>query len=79
MKRIQSACLHQTFHFLLKEDLPRKEAEAMVHQEVAGYKAGLKRRNIKFQVEEERTLPDGSVLLKLRKQYNSYPCAGYLQ
>lgn len=78
MKRIQSACLHQTFHFQLKEDLPRAEAEAAVRQEVACYKAGLTRRNVKFQVEEERALPDGSILLKLRKQYNAYPCGEYL-
>ena len=29
-------------------------------------------------VEEELTQPDGSILLRLRRQYNAYPCGDYL-
>lgn len=79
MKRIQYACLAQTIHFELKEDLPRAEAAELAKQEAASYRAGLDRRNVKYKVEEERVLPDGSVTLKIRKQYNTYPCGDYLR
>ena len=41
--------------------------------------AGLDRRNVKYKVEEETVLPDGSIMVKLRKQYNTYSCGTYLE
>ncbi len=78
MKRIQCACLAQTIHFTPKEDIAPAEAAALLKQEVAAYKLGLERRRTKYQVESESTLPDGSIVLKLRRQYNAYPCGDYL-
>ena len=78
MKRIQYACLAQTIHFTLKDDIDHGEALELVKQEVAAYKASLDRRHTKYKLEGEEQLPDGSVLLKLSKQYNSYPCGPYL-
>lgn len=78
MKRIKYACLEQTIHFMLKEDMERGEAAALARRELEGYKAGLDRRHTKYKVEEERTEADGSVMLRIKKQYNAYPCGGYL-
>ena len=78
MKRIQSACLEQTIHFALKEDLAHDEAVELVKKELEGYKTALDRKRVQYRIEEERALPDGSLLLKIKKQYNSYDCGEYL-
>lgn len=77
MKRIKCACLEQTIHFELKEDTTHAEALRMVSQEVKNYKQSLEKRNTRFKIREEQTLPDGSILLKIGKQYNSYDCGDY--
>lgn len=79
MKRIQAACLEQTVHFELKEDITHAEAVSLAQKEVAAYKAALDRMRIRYKIENESVLPDGSIQLKIKKQYNSYPCGGYLQ
>ena len=43
MKRIKSACICQTLHFLLKEDIAHDHAVQLVNDEVAGYKKQLER------------------------------------
>jgi len=78
MKRIKYACLAQTIHFELKEDLEHDEAAALVKQEAAAYKAGLERRNTKYKIEREEVQRDGSIIMQIRKQYNFYPCGSYL-
>ena len=47
MKRVKAACICQTLHFMLKEDISHAEA-------------------------------DGSVMLKIIKQYNANPVGNYL-
>lgn len=79
MKRIQAACLEQTIHFALKEDIGHAEAAALSSREAAAYQSALDRNHIRYQIEEKSTLPDGSVLLKIKRQYNSYNCGDYLQ
>lgn len=79
MKRIKSACLLQTIHFQLKEELGRDAALQVVQQEYAHYKAQLARNRTKYQIDEEATLPDGSILIKIRKQYNYHDCGEYIQ
>ena len=39
MKRIKAACLAQTIHFLLKDDLPHDETVKFVEAEYAHYLA----------------------------------------
>lgn len=79
MKRIKSACLEQTVHFTPKDngEGPAAAAAAVV-SEVSHYKALLERRRIKFELLSEETLADGSVVLKLKRQYNDYPVGDYL-
>lgn len=78
MKRIQAACICQTLHFQLKEDVPHEEAVAMVRREVEHYKNGLTRNRICHKIVEETTQSDGSVVIRIIKQYNASPVGHYL-
>lgn len=77
MKRVQSACLMQTILFGLKEDLPKSMAAKQVQNEVQAYKMQLKRKNIPYQIVQEVLREDGSVLMKIKKQYNAYDYKEY--
>lgn len=78
MKRIKSACLIQTVHFQLKEDLDHEDAVRGVKQEYEHYKALLNRGHTKYKIVKEETLPDGSIQIEIRKQYNYHDCGSYL-
>ena len=78
MKRIKAACICQTLHFQLKEDLEHSIAVKMVQDEVERYKTGLNRSRTIHKILSEETQPDGSILLKVIKQYNSSPVGDYL-
>ena len=78
MKRIKSACLLQTIHFQLKEDLDHTTAVQMVREELNHYKALLERNRTKHKILEETTQPDGSVIIRIIKQYNQSPVGNYL-
>ena len=78
MKRIKAACLEQTVHFQLKEEMPREEAEKTARLEYAHYLEQMNRSRTRYQVLEENVLGDGSLLVKLKKQYNNYDCTPYM-
>ena len=78
MKRIQSACICQTIHFMLKEDAEHSYAAEQVKAEVENYKKGLERNKTLHKILEETTQPDGSVIIKIIKQYNQSPVGDYL-
>ena len=78
MKRIKAACVCQTLHFQLKEGVEHNFAVESVRQEVAYYKRQLERNGTQYKNLEENTLPDGSILLKIIKQYNQSPVGDYL-
>ena len=78
MKRIQSACLSQTIHFQLKDDLEHSQAVEQVRAEYAHYKQLLERNRTQYKIVEQATQPDGSIILKVIKQYNSSPVGDYL-
>lgn len=79
MKRILAACLRQTVRFQLKDDLEHEAAVEAVKEEVGRYKMQLERTGTKFKLDEERIQPDGSIVLKIRKQYTGYPTGNYLE
>lgn len=79
MKRIKEACLFQTVHFALKEDIPPTIAVRAVQEEYRHYKEQLDRKRIRYQITEEKTLPDGSIQIKVRKQVNEHPIGGYFE
>ncbi len=78
MKRIKFACLEQTIHFLLKEDLPKATATRLAEEEYASYKAQMERNRCQYKIVDEKRLEDGSILIKIKKQYNQYDCGEYL-
>lgn len=78
MKRVKAACICQTLHFLLKEDLPHELAVKLVRQEVEQYQKGLEHKHIRYKIVEQSDEPDGSLLLKIIKQYNATPDGDYL-
>ncbi len=78
MKRIKAACICQTLHFMLKEDAERQWAKDQVKQEVENYKKGLERNRTLYKIVEEDVQQDGSVILKVIKQYNAAPVGDYL-
>ena len=78
MKRIKAACLEQTIHFMLKEDLPHDEAVQFVKAEYEHYLAQLERNRTQYRILVKTEQPDGSLLVKLKKQYNSYDCTPYM-
>lgn len=78
MKRIQSACICQTLHFLLKDELGHEHAVKLVKEEVAQYKKTLERNRTQYKIVEEMEQPDGSMLVKVIKQYNASPVGHYL-
>lgn len=78
MKRIKAACLLQTVHFQLKEDLGHAAAVRAVTEEVEHYKAQLERSRIKYQIVDEAKQPDGSVIIHIKKQYNNHSCDEYM-
>jgi len=78
MKRVKAACICQTLHFMLKEDVSRDYALKQVEQEVEQYKKGLEKNHTKYKIVEQATQPDGSILMKVIKQYNASPVGDYL-
>ena len=50
----------------------------MVKQEVERYKKGLERNRTLYKILEETEQPDGSVIIKVIKQYNTSPVGDYL-
>ena len=78
MKRIKAACICQTLHFKLKENVGHDYALKLVQEEVSHYKQSLERNHIQYKILEENTLEDGSIMIKIIKQYNQSPVGDYL-
>ncbi|RKJ06782.1 hypothetical protein D7X87_02040 [bacterium D16-54] len=79
MKRIKAACICQTLHFMLKEDAEHDEAVKLVNEEVTNYKKRLDQNRTQYKILEEMPQPDGSIVIKLIKQYNQSPVGDYLK
>jgi len=78
MKRVKAACICQTLHFMLKEDAEHQWAVNQVKLDVEHYKQSLERNRTKYKIVEETPQSDGSVILKVIKQYNASPVGNYL-
>lgn len=78
MKRIQAACICQTLHFQLKEDVEPALAKRQVEEELARYKRSLDDTHTKYHIYEETKLDDGSYIVRIRKQYSQSPVGDYL-
>lgn len=78
MKRVKAACITQTLHFLLKEDAGHDYAVRLVGEEVKKYKEQLNRNKVQYKILSEETQDDGSVIIEIKKQYNTSPVGNYL-
>lgn len=78
MKRVKAACITQTLHFLLKEEVGHDYAVTLVNEEVKKYKEHLDKSQTKYKILSEETMPDGSVMIEIKKQYNTSPTGKYL-
>ena len=78
MKRIKAACICQILHFLLKEDTEPVLAQRLVQDEVAAYRKRLEASGAKYRILSEEQQTDGSVILRIKKQYNQSPVGDYL-
>ncbi|NLL39477.1 MAG: hypothetical protein GX254_07840 [Clostridiales bacterium] len=78
MKRIKYACLQQTIHFKKDEGLDSATAKKRIRAELAHFKVQLKRSQIRYKIKDEIVQPDGSIILKIDRQFNNYDCGDYL-
>ena len=65
LKRIMKACLEQTIKFEMNEEYRK-------------YIAELDKKKTKYKIINENKQADGSVIIEIKKQYNTYPCEDYL-
>ncbi|MEO2255431.1 hypothetical protein ABGV43_00455 [Paenibacillus amylolyticus] len=79
MKRVLYACIEQTIHFRLKEDTEHEFAVRAVQAEVEDFKTTLKRKRKKYKIIEENNQSDGSIIVKLKRQYADYDCDIYMK
>ena len=78
MKRIKAACLEQTIHFQLKDGISAELAKQQVQQEYESYKGRMDRHKTQYKIMEETEQPDGSLIVKIKKQNNTQPVGNYL-
>lgn len=78
MKRVKAACIQQILHFMLKEEIDHDEAVRMVNDEVAKYKEQLQKTNTEYRILSEEVQEDGSIMIEIKKQYNTSPVGAYL-
>ena len=78
MRRIKYACLEQTLHFSLRDALTPEETNRLVRAEYDQYKADLERKRIPYKIVSETVQLDGSIIVKVKKQYNAHDCWDYL-
>lgn len=72
MRRITSACLMQTLRF-------EANGELTPEQEFEVYCRRLDQKHTKYVIDEKVQNLDGTLQVKLRKQYNSYQTTGYME
>lgn len=77
MKRIQAACLLQTVRFQSKDPVPTELSRRQLREEYEAYKALMTRHGTNFKILEESVEPDGTIIVKLKKQNNSQPIGDY--
>ena len=78
MKRIKAACLEQTIHFQLKDGISSELAKQQVRQEYESYKVQMDRHRVQYKIIDEAEQPDGSLIIKIKKQNNTQPVGDYL-
>jgi hypothetical protein len=71
MRRILSACLLQTMRFDTSNGAdPKADLDTYIRK--------LDKSKLKYSIEETQNEADGSLVVKIKKQYNFYSTEGYL-
>ena len=72
MKRVKAACIFQTLVFSQKPDAgySKEQALRINLDEAESYKKRLERTSTRYQITEQTEQEDGSVIVRVRKQYN---------
>lgn len=72
MKRVKAACILQTLVFQQKDDsgLSVDKKLELNKSEVKKYIASLEKNRTRYKIVEENEESDGSVVVRIRKQYN---------
>ena len=78
MKRIKAACITQTLCFSNNDGETTEYAKKMIVQEYDKYKAQLDKSGTKYKILSEKTNEDGSIVVEIKKQYNTSPVGEYL-
>lgn len=79
MKRVEAACVCQTLRFSAKEEMSREYAAKTIQNEIEYYKKKLEASHTPYKIVEQIEQPDGSVIVKVIKQYNYNPIGDYLK
>ena len=59
-------------------DVSSDYAKKLVTEEVKKYKDSLNKNKTQYKILSEETLADGSVIIEIKKQYNTSPIGHYL-
>ena len=78
MKRIKAACITQTLVFSNHDGETTEYAKKMIQKEYEKYKEQLDRSKTKYVILSEKVNDDGSIVIEIKKQYNSSPVGEYL-
>ena len=72
MKRVKAACILQTLVFAQKPDsgLSKENMLKVNREEFEHYKATLEKTRTRYQIDDTVEEKDGSIVVKVRKQYN---------
>lgn len=72
MKRVKAGCIMQTLVFMQKNDgyLSRNSILEANRREIERYFQTLDRTHTRYQIVSQEELEDGSIILRIRKQYN---------
>lgn len=72
MKRVKSACIYQTLIFSQKPEMgfSKERSLKLNREEFERYKTGLERTGTRYMIVDSAETDDGSIVVKVRKQYN---------
>ena len=68
----------QIWHVQWKEGVGHNYAVQLVKEEVERYKNQLEKSGAKYKILSELDQEDGSIIIKLKKQYNTSPVGSYM-
>ena len=79
MKRVKAACICQTLHFFQQDPVSESSQERYATEELEKYKKSLEQSKTEFRIIEEKKQDDGSIVIKIIKQYNNSPVGEYMK